>query len=63
MKIEFEKRLVYPTNAYDTNISTHNLVSLLLIILSFAFNFQMAQLPEGITELLHHEKLSLPLVS
>ena len=25
-------------------------------------SFQMAQLPEGITELLHHEKLSVPLV-
>lgn len=25
--------------------------------------FQMAQLPEGITELLHHEKLPVPFVS
>lgn len=29
---------------------------------SLHFSFQMALLPEGITELLHHEKLRVPLV-
>lgn len=30
--------------------------------LLFVFLFQMALLPEGITELLHHEQLRVPLV-
>lgn len=33
-----------------------------LILFLFFFPSQMALLPEGITELLHHEKLIVPLV-
>ena len=41
---------------------SHLIGVILKYILTTALTFQMALLPEGITELLHHEKLCVPLV-